>query len=121
MATVISPLTRAAVAARLQWILDPELGLGIVALGLIYGVTVRDGTVRIAMTLTVRGCPLHDVLADAIHDTLYRMDGVERVEIEFVWEPPWHPAMIATEGSIAPSDSSPAVLSSSSPLRILPV
>lgn len=95
MATVISPLTRATVINRLRWIIDPELGLDIVTLGLIYGVAVHDGTVRIAMTLTVRGCPLHDVLADAIRDTLYWMDGVERVELDLVWDPPWHPAMIA--------------------------
>ncbi len=95
MATVISSLTRAAVISRLRWIIDPELGLDIVALGLIYGVTVHDGTVHVAMTLTVRGCPLHDVLADAIRDTLHWMDGVERVELDLVWVPPWHPAMIA--------------------------
>ncbi len=95
MATVMTLLTSAAVANRLRWIIDPELGLDIVALGLIYGITVRDGTIRIAMTLTVRGCPLHDVLADAIRDTLYWMDGVERVELDLIWEPPWHPGMIA--------------------------
>ena len=99
MATVISPLTRAAVINRLRWIIDPELGLDIVALGLIYGVTVRDGTVRVAMTLTTRGCPLHDAVADAIRDTLHWMDGVERVELALVWDPPWHPAMIAAGGS----------------------
>jgi len=97
MATVMTPLTSAAVVNRLRWIIDPELGLDIVTLGLIYGITVRDGTVRIAMTLTVRGCPLHDLLTDAIRDTLYWMDGVERVELDLIWEPPWHPAMIAAE------------------------
>lgn len=103
MATVISPLTRAAVINRLRLIIDPELGLDIVTLGLIYGVTVRDETVRIAMTLTVRGCPLHDVVAEAIRDTLHWMDGVERVELDLVWDPPWHPAMIAGgDGGLTP-------------------
>jgi len=97
MATVMTPLTPAAVVNRLRWIIDPELGLDIVTLGLIYGITVRHGTVRIAMTLTVRGCPLHDLLTDAIRDTLHWMDGVERVELDLIWEPPWHPAMIAVE------------------------
>ncbi len=99
MATVISPLMRAAVINRLRWIIDPELGLDIVTLGLIYGVTVRDETVCIVMMLTTRGCPLHDVVADAIRDTLHWMDGVERVELDLVWDPPWHPAMIAAGGS----------------------
>lgn len=97
MATVISPLTRATVVNRLRWIIDPELGLDIVTLGLIYGIAIRDGTVQIAMTLTTRGCPLHDLLTDAIRDTVHWMDGVERVELDLVWEPPWHPAMIAAE------------------------
>jgi metal-sulfur cluster biosynthetic enzyme len=98
MATVISPLTRATVVNRLRWIIDPELGVDIVTLGLIYDLTVRGGTVHIAMTLTAPGCPLRAVLADAIRDTLYWMDGVERVEVSFVWDPPWHPGMIAAGG-----------------------
>lgn len=97
MATVMAPLTPKSVTDRLRWIIDPELGLDIVTLGLIYGVAVRDGTVRVAMSLTVRGCPLHDMLADAIRDTLHWMDGVEHVELDLVWEPPWHPAMIAVD------------------------
>lgn len=94
MATSIVSLTPASVINRLCWIIDPELGLDIVTLGLIYGITIDDGTVRITMTLTVRGCPLHDVIADAIRDALLWMDGVERVELALVWDPPWHPAMI---------------------------
>lgn len=95
MATTMIPLTPAAVTNRLRWIIDPELGLDIVTLGLIYGIVVRDGTVHITMTLTARGCPLHDLLTDAIRDTLLWMDSVERVELALVWEPSWHPAMIA--------------------------
>jgi len=86
------------VIERLGWIVDPELGLDIVSLGLIYGVDARAGTVRVTMTLTVRGCPLHDLLADAIRDALSWLDGVERVELALVWEPPWHPAMMDAAG-----------------------
>jgi metal-sulfur cluster biosynthetic enzyme len=94
MITAATPVTRAAVIERLRLILDPELGQDIVTLGLIYGVAVREQTVHVTMTLTVRGCPLHDVLADAIHDALQWLEGVEHVELALVWEPPWHPAMI---------------------------
>lgn len=94
MATTIDPLTPASVIGHLRWIIDPELGLDIVTLGLIYSITIDDGTIRVAMTLTVRGCPLHDVLADAIHDALHWLGGVEHVELDLIWEPPWHPAMI---------------------------
>lgn len=98
MATTMTPLTPAAAINRLRWIMDPELGLDIVTLGLIYGIAVRDGIVRVTMTLTARGCPLHDVLADAVRDTLLWMDGIARVELDLVWEPPWHPAMIDAGG-----------------------
>jgi metal-sulfur cluster biosynthetic enzyme len=94
MATAIAPLTRKAVVDRLRWIMDPELGLDIVTLGLIYGVTIAGPTVRITMTLTTRGCPLHEIITTAAHDALQWMEGVDRVDLEIVWDPPWHPAMI---------------------------
>lgn len=70
MATVIAPLTQAAVINRLRWIMDPELGLDIVTLGLIYGVTVTGATVRVTMTLTTRSRPLHEIITAAVHDAL---------------------------------------------------
>lgn len=94
MTTIVLPVTRAAVVERLRWIVDPEIGLDIVALGLIYDVAVHDGSVHVAMTLTTRGCPLHATLADGIRDVLLWLDGVARVELDLVWEPRWHPAMI---------------------------
>jgi metal-sulfur cluster biosynthetic enzyme len=94
MATVIAPLTRAVVVNRLRWIMDPELGLDIVTLGLIYGVTITGATVHITMTLTTRGCPLHEIITTAVHDALQWMEGVDRVDLEIVWNPRWHPAMI---------------------------
>jgi metal-sulfur cluster biosynthetic enzyme len=94
MAAVIAPLTRTAVINRLRWIMDPELGLDIVTLGLIYGVTITGATVRVTLTLTTRGCPLHEIITTAVHDALQWMEGVDRVDLEIVWTPPWHPAMI---------------------------
>jgi metal-sulfur cluster biosynthetic enzyme len=94
MATVIAPLTRAVVVNRLRWIMDPELGLDIVTLGLIYGVTIAGTAIHITMTLTTRGCPLHEIITTAVHDALQWMEGVDRVDLEIVWNPPWHPAMI---------------------------
>ena len=74
--------------------MDPELGLDIVTLGLIYGVTITGTTIRVTMTLTTRGCPLHEIITTAVHDALQWMEGVDRVDLEIVWDPPWHPAMI---------------------------
>ena len=92
-ATAVS-LQPAVIARALWWIMDPEIGLDIVSLGLIYGITITEGTVRIAMTMTTRGCPLHDAITGAVHDALRWLDGVEAVIIDFVWDPLWHPAMI---------------------------
>jgi metal-sulfur cluster biosynthetic enzyme len=94
MATVIAPLTRAAVVDRLRWIMDPELGLDIVTLGLIYEVTITGATAGVTMTLTTRGCPLHEIITTAAQDALCWLEGVEQVDLEIVWDPPWHPAMI---------------------------
>lgn len=94
MSATTAPIVRTAVLQRLGWIMDPELGLDIVTLGLVYGVTVTGATVRVTMTLTTRGCPLHEIITTAVHDALQWMEGVDRVDLEIVWDPPWHPAMI---------------------------
>jgi metal-sulfur cluster biosynthetic enzyme len=94
MSATIAPISHTAVLQRLGWIMDPELGLDIVTLGLVYGVTVTGATVRVTMTLTTRGCPLHEIITTAVHDALQWMEGVDQVDLEIVWDPPWHPAMI---------------------------
>ena len=94
MSATTAPIARTAVLQRLGWIMDPELGLDIVTLGLIYGVTITGTTIRVTMTLTTRGCPLHEIITTAVHDALQWMEGVDRVDLEIVWDPPWHPAMI---------------------------
>ncbi len=95
MSATIAPIvSRAAVVQRLGWIIDPELGLDIVTLGLIYGIAISGGTVRVTMTLTTRGCPLHEIITTAVYDALQWMEAVDCVDLEIVWDPPWHPAMI---------------------------
>lgn len=93
-ATITPIVNRAAVVQRLSWIIDPELGLDIVTLGLIYGIAISGGTVRVTMTLTTRGCPLHEIITTAVHDALQWLEGVDRVDLVIVWEPPWHPGMM---------------------------
>ncbi len=94
MTATIAPVQRAAVLDALRWIVDPEIGLDIVTLGLIYGITIDGGTVRVTMTMTTPGCPLHDAITAAVYDALRWLEGVKSVEVELVWDPPWHPAMI---------------------------
>ena len=80
-----------AVYNALRLIDDPEIGLNLVDLGMIYGVTIEGGRVRIAMTLTTQGCPLHDAMLPAVEQVVGQLEGVEQVAVDLVWEPPWTP------------------------------
>lgn len=76
----------------LRDVIDPEIGINIVDLGLIYDVSLsgaREVTVR--MTLTTPGCPLSGYMDDAIHETLWGLPGVGEVDVRIVWDPPWDP------------------------------
>lgn len=79
------------VTELLHEVIDPELGINIVDLGLVYGVQVEDETAHITMTLTTPGCPLSAYLQDAIEDCLWGAPGVEQVAVRIVWDPPWAP------------------------------
>ncbi|MDV7719950.1 DUF59 domain-containing protein [Pediococcus ethanolidurans] len=74
----------------LSKVIDPEIGVDLVGLGLIYDVQVdEEGLCTVTMTLTMMGCPLTDVLNDAITEALMTADEVKKVRIDLVWEPIW--------------------------------
>lgn len=74
----------------LHEVLDPELGVNIVDLGLVYGVSVEDGRARITMTMTSPACPLRDYLQDMVESAVTsRVAGVREVIVDIVTEPPW--------------------------------
>lgn len=74
----------------LEQVIDPELGVDIVDLGLIYDVKLdEDGLCTVTMTLTIMGCPLSDMLSEDIDSTLMHLDEVKAVKIDLVWEPAW--------------------------------
>lgn len=75
-------------------VIDPELGVDIVDLGLLYGVAVADRVARIRMTLTTPGCPLSAYMDDEIHRVLTGLPGVDDVEVDIVWDPPWSPDLM---------------------------
>lgn len=85
------------VRLALKDVYDPEIGINIIDLGLVYDIKVDSGKVFIKMTLTTPGCPIGPMLMADIKDILFQMDGVEDVEIEFVWSPPWTPDMMSDE------------------------
>ena len=74
----------------LEGCMDPELGISVVDMGLIYGVEAKEGGVHIRMTLTNPGCPMARMIAKDVEETVRGM-GVGKVEVELVWEPRWTP------------------------------
>jgi metal-sulfur cluster biosynthetic enzyme len=86
-----------AVRSALSTVEDPELGLDIVSLGLVYAVE-RDGDhVRVVHTLTSMGCPLGPVIERDIADALAAVDGVASVDVQLVFEPPWSPEKMSDD------------------------
>ena len=82
----------------LRQVVDPEIDCNIVDLGLIYGITIEGSKVTVQMTLTTRGCPMHESIAWGVKMALLNLEGVEDAEVEVVWDPPWHPAMMTDDG-----------------------
>lgn len=93
-------LTDDLVLAALREVIDPELGLNIVDLGLVYGVNITgDAGVTIEMTLTTPGCPLQANFREAVERVLWRaFPDLPEVNVALVWNPPWTPEMISEEG-----------------------
>jgi radical SAM protein len=92
---IIAPVTPARVTQALRSVLDPELGLSIVDLGLVYGVETAGERVHVTMTLTAPGCPIHDALTDWVRRAVLGIPGVEQVDVTLTFDPPWTPARIA--------------------------
>jgi metal-sulfur cluster biosynthetic enzyme len=93
-----TPLTDEIVLETLRQVIDPELGVNIVDLGLIYRYAYANGKLTVTMTLTTPGCPMHGSIAEGVKNILLTLDGVTDVEVEVVWDPPWHPSMMTEAG-----------------------
>lgn len=78
---------------------DPELGVNVVDLGLLYGVNQDDqGNVVLDMTLTSMGCPLTEQIIGDARNALEPLEGVSSVDVNWVWDPPWSPDRMTDEG-----------------------
>jgi metal-sulfur cluster biosynthetic enzyme len=90
------PALREPVLAALREVIDPEVALSIVELGLVYGVTLGDGIAHVRLTMTSAGCPLSETILADIHLELERvLPGGYEIEIELCWEPAWTPARMS--------------------------
>jgi metal-sulfur cluster biosynthetic enzyme len=91
-------LTQDTVLEALKDVYDPEIPVNVVDLGLVYDCSVDDGDVSVKMTLTFAGCGMGPYIAQQAEWRIAEMDGVEDVEVEMVYEPPWSPDMITEDG-----------------------
>ncbi len=82
----------------LKSVTDPELGVNIIDLGLVYRIDIDDeGEVQLYMTLTSPGCPAGPEIKGGVNDALVAMDGIHKVNVQFVFNPPWSPSMMSNE------------------------
>jgi metal-sulfur cluster biosynthetic enzyme len=85
------------VMEALREVEDPELGMDIVELGLLYGVEVEGSKVKVTHSLTSMGCPAGPMIQEGIYEATQRVPGVEDVEVELTWEPAWTPERMSDD------------------------
>lgn len=81
----------------LREVIDPELGLNVVDLGLVYGVVVSGGEVDVALTMTTPACPLGEQIARDAETRVRALGGITRATVTLVWDPPWGPERMTDE------------------------
>jgi metal-sulfur cluster biosynthetic enzyme len=89
--------TKEEVTEALKQVEDPELGMDIVDLGLLYDIEVEGPKVKVIHSLTSMGCPAGPMIQENIHDVTAAMPGVEEVEVELTWDPPWTPEKMSDD------------------------
>lgn len=82
----------------LRGVIDPELGVNVIDLGLVYELKIQDNHITVVMTMTSPACPLSAYLSESIRKTLvHSVPGINSAEVEFVWDPPWSPEKMTAE------------------------
>lgn len=85
----------------LSKVVDPELGLDVVSLGLVYTVVVEGGAVTVEMTMTSPGCPMSEQILFEANNELLKVQGIENARVNLVWSPPWTPEMMSLEAKMS--------------------
>src|SRR5712671_790430 len=93
--------TQEDVMDALSNVIDPELGLDFVELGLIYGIEVSGGDVHVTFTLTSPGCPIGPQVSEQIEEFVSELDGVEDVQSTMTFSPPWTPERMSEDAKFA--------------------
>ena len=89
--------TKEQVVDALRQVEDPELGMDIVDLGLMYDVELENGKVKVIHTLTSMGCPVGPMIQQQIDEVVRALPGVDDVEVELTWDPPWTPEKMSED------------------------
>ena len=92
--TVDTPIDRRKIVRQLRDVIDPELGVNIVDLGLVYNILIDDGMVVLEYTVTTPGCPMRRYLEQQIEESLQSINEIKDFETKLVWEPEWNVDMI---------------------------
>ena len=87
--------TKDEILTALKQVFDPEIGVNIVDLGLICGLDLDGTHVHVDLTLTSPGCPMGPQMIRDVRAELARLPGIEKVDVDLVWSPPWHPSMMS--------------------------
>jgi metal-sulfur cluster biosynthetic enzyme len=90
-------VTEDVIVEALREVYDPELHYNIYDLGLVYDVTIDDGKVGVLLTLTTPACPIGPMVTEQLQETLRLIPGVRDVDIQWTFDPPWHPDMMSEE------------------------
>jgi metal-sulfur cluster biosynthetic enzyme len=97
MALAMTSPTSNDILDALRAVIDPEIGMNVVDLGLVYEAAVRDGDVHVALTMTTPTCPLGESICDEAERAIRQsVPGVKSVSVDLVREPPWQPSMMST-------------------------
>ncbi|RLA75813.1 MAG: DNA methyltransferase [Epsilonproteobacteria bacterium] len=87
-------ITKEDVFAAVSTVIDPEVGFNLVEMGLIYDAIIEEScNIKVIMTLSTRGCPLHQMITQWVREAVEKLEGVDVVEVEVVWEPAWNISM----------------------------
>ncbi len=95
---MVATFTKDDVLEGLKNVYDPEIGINIVDLGLVYDADIaEDGDVLVTMTLTSLGCPLGPVIVQEVNNALKDLPGIGETDVKLVWSPPWSPELMSEE------------------------